>query len=73
MEAINKSRVYLVHFIKKMKYLDFCIPELEALAEIQGVKPNNLYLGNVPRSGEEIQKTPYVYVNLPNEQAVQQI
>ena len=28
------NRTYMVHFIKKFKYLDFCLPELESLASI---------------------------------------
>jgi hypothetical protein len=33
----QKSRVFLVHFLKKWKYLDFCIPELVSLADMFGV------------------------------------
>ena len=31
---MEKTRVFLVHFVKKFKYLDFCLPELEALADM---------------------------------------
>jgi tRNA (guanine10-N2)-methyltransferase len=32
-EALGTKR-YLVHFIKKFKYLDFCLPEFESLVNL---------------------------------------
>lgn len=45
----SKSRTFLVHFFKKFKYLDFCLPELESLADLNGVKTVNLYDERNPR------------------------
>lgn len=38
-----------MHFLKKWKYLDFCLPELEALAEMNGVKLADLYHEKTPK------------------------
>lgn len=67
------SKVFLVHFLKKWKYLDFCLPELEALADMHGVPPCALYHAQNPRSLIDIKKSPMVYVNLPSEGVAQQI
>ena len=50
MEPMIKHRVYLCHFLKKGKYLDFCLNELEALADMRGVLPSNLYAEKRPES-----------------------
>lgn len=47
MEA--QSKVFLVHFLKKWKYLDFCLPELESLAGLFGVKASTLYHEKNPK------------------------
>ena len=65
--------MFLVHFLKKWKYLDFCLPELEALAEMNGISLDNLYHEKTPRDQVDIKKAPYVYVNLPDEQAAKRI
>lgn len=62
-----------MHFFKKWKYLDFCLPELEALADMFGVKPSALYHERNPVGTIDIQKSPCVYVNLPNEQVAKKI
>jgi len=67
------SKVFLVHFLKKWKYLDFCLPELEALADMHGVTPATLYHERNPRASIDIKKSPMVYVNLPSEGVAQQI
>lgn len=56
-----------MHFLKKWKYLDFCLPELEALAELHGVKAASLYNEKTPKEAMDIKAAPYVYVNLPND------
>jgi hypothetical protein len=61
------SKVFLVHFLKKWKYLDFCLPELEALADMHGVPPQDLYHPKNPKSSLDIKKSQMVYVNLPSE------
>lgn len=62
-----------MHFLKKWKYLDFCLPELEALAEMNGVNLANLYHEKTPKEQIDIKKTPFVYVNLPNEEVARRI
>lgn len=34
---MESSKKYLVHFLKKFKYLDFCLGELESLSDMYGV------------------------------------
>jgi hypothetical protein len=70
---VNQSKVFLVHFLKKWKYLEFCLPELEALAGMCGVNPTSLYNEKTPKNGIDIKASPYVYVNLPNVEAAKQI
>ena len=65
--------MFLVHFVKKFKYLDFCLPELEALADMQGVKAAGLYHERNPRNKIDVGVSPCVYVNLPNVQAAKRI
>ena len=67
----NQSKVFLVHFFKKHKYLDFCLPELEALADMSGVNIIGLYHEKNPRNSLDMNKSPCVYINLPNEQVAQ--
>ena len=69
----SNSRVFLVHFLKKWKYLDFCLPELESLAEMFGVKAQQLYHHQNPKESLNIKDSPFVYVNLPNTQIAQQV
>ena len=69
-EALGTKR-YLVHFIKKFRYLDFCLPEFESLVNLyfhQGKLPvatlrDQLYCQ--PRDTINVQRHPCVYVNLP--------
>ena len=70
---MEPTRVFLVHFLKKWKYLDFCLPELEALAEMNGVNLNKLYHERTPRNAIDIKQTPYVFVNLPSENVAKNI
>ena len=65
--------MFLVHFLKKWKYLDFCLPELESLAGMCGVNPVSLYNEKTPKAKVDIKKSPYVYVNLPSVEAAKQI
>ena len=67
------SKVFLVHFLKKFKYISFCLPELEALADMHGVSPLDLYHERNPRSSIDIDKSNMVYVNLPNEKVAREI
>lgn len=60
------SQRYLVHFIKKFKYLDFCLNELESLADLHGVKRHQLFTES-KEFLTNIQKNPLVFVNLPSE------
>jgi len=64
----QQSKVFLVHFFKKWKYLDFCLPELEALADMHGIRAAALYHEKNPRNSLDMKASPCVYVNLPNEQ-----
>ena len=70
---MEKYRVFLVHFVKKYKWLDFCLPELEALADMNGISVQNLYNERNPRNTLDVGKSPLVYINLPNEQVAQRI
>ena len=65
--------MFLVHFLKKWKHLDFCLPELEALSELFGVPTADLYNERTPKESMDIKASPYVYVNLPNELLARQI
>ena len=69
------SRRVLVHFIKKFKYLDFCLPEFESLVNLycytlQG-KPQPSFtalreqLYCQARDTINVQRHPCVYVNMP--------
>ena len=71
MEA--QSKVFLVHFLKKWKYLDFCLPELESLAGLFGVKASTLYHEKNPKEYIDIKKSSCFYLNLPSEHVAQQI
>ncbi len=66
------SKRVLVHFIKKFKYLDFCLPEFESLVNLycyQGKHPSFRSLRDQlycqPRDTINVQKHPCVYVNMP--------
>jgi hypothetical protein len=78
------TKKYLVHFIKKFKYLDFCLPELESLASIfipgalGAWPPGRKYPCYVtlrerlycsPREDISIARHPMAYVNLPEDPA----
>lgn len=67
------SRVFLVHFVKKYKWLDFCLPELEALADLNGVNMSNLYHESNPKTTIDVKQSPCIYVNLPNEEVARSI
>ena len=67
------SRVFLVHFVKKYKWLDFCLPELEALADLNGVNMKTLYHERNPKPSIDVKLSPMVYVNLPNEEVARSI
>lgn len=69
MEAVKPR--YLVHFLKKFKYLDFCLQELESISEMYGVKPEKLYAQ--PKDNLNMMKSPLVYVNLPSEEVATKI
>ena len=56
----------MVHFFKKHKYLDFCLNELEALADMGGVNIGGIYHERNPRDKININISPCIYVNLPN-------
>ena len=58
---------FLVHFYIKHKYLDFCINELESLANMLGVL--NLWDEIYCRPNlQDIKKSPCIWVNLPSTQ-----
>ena len=69
----KSSRVFLVHFFKKFKYLDFCLPELESLAEINGIHAKDLYNNKTPKQNFDIKDNPCIYVNLPSEEVAKNI
>ncbi|CDW74335.1 trna (guanine-n2)-methyltransferase homolog [Stylonychia lemnae] len=58
-QSESKGSLYLVHFIKKYKYLDFVLNELESIAEIFGVSKENLYQQS--RDSINIHKNPLVF------------
>eukprot|EP00347_Sterkiella_histriomuscorum_P019828 403340145 len=66
-----QSRIYVVHFIKKQKYIDFAKNELEALAEMFGVKTQELYV--YPEKVINIDIDPMIYVYLPSEEIAKNI
>ena len=68
---MEQTQRYLVHFFKKWKYLDFCLPELEALAEMYGTNLNTMYDNVNPRSAIDMKKNSCVYVHLPSDKVAQ--
>ena len=70
MESIKKQ--FLVHFTKKFRYLDFCLNELEALADMNGVKREELFV-QPKESLRNIFKSPTVYVRLPGDEVCKRI
>ena len=56
----------MVHFRKHWKHLDFCLQELEALADICGIKTENLYAEPDSKSKFEPKINPTIYVKLPS-------
>jgi hypothetical protein len=77
MESIVKApstQRLLVHFIKKFKYLDFCLPEFESLVSMY-CYPSALHRPTFyalrdqiycqPRDTINVMRHPCVYVNLP--------
>lgn len=69
---VKLSQSYLVHFIKKYKYLDFCLNELESLADMHGIKRDKLFV-QPKETLTNIYKNPLVYVNLPSEEVANKI
>ena len=65
--------MFLIHFFKKQKLLDFCCQELEALSELLGADLSTLYHQDNPRESINIDKKPYVYVNFPSLKVAQEI
>ena len=71
--AALATQRFLVHFIKKFKYLDFCLPEFESLVSmtVQGRAPYHNFpslrehLYCQPRDSLNIPRHPCAYVNLP--------
>ena len=70
---MESKKTFLVHFLKKWKYLDFCLGELEALAEMNGVKKEELYANNIDTTKIDLKMAPYVYINLPSVDIAQKI
>jgi tRNA (guanine10-N2)-methyltransferase len=68
---LQKSHKFLVHFLKKYQYLDFCLQELESLSEMFGVKRDTLFCH--PKETFNAKKNPTVYVNLPSEDVAKNI
>ena len=58
------SHVYLVHFRKSWQYIDFCLQELEALANLHEVTAEKLYAQD--KNSIDLKVNPTVYVNLPS-------
>jgi len=66
------SRKYLVHFVKKFKFLDFALNELEALSWMFGsVKRSDLYV--TPKESIDMMKSPFAVVNLPSDEVAAKI
>ena len=65
-ESTNQksSKVYLVHFRKHYQHIDFCLQELEALANMHGVPADQLYAQDM--TGVDLNVNPMVFVNLPS-------
>ena len=63
----------MVHFFKKWKYLDFCLNELESLAQMNGASLANLYHPRNQKKDIDLKKNPCVFVNLPSESVAQKI
>lgn len=55
---------YLVHFRKNLNFIDFCLQELEALADMHGITKEKLYAED-PTS-KDIVKSPFIFVYLPS-------
>ena len=65
-ESTNQksSKVYLVHFRKHYQHIDFCLQELEALANMHGVSADQIYAQDM--TGIDLNVNPMVFVNLPS-------
>ena len=86
---VPNTKRYLIHFIKKFKYLEFCLPEFESLVSMYcpvqtyGTLSNGVHSRCIqslrqklycsPRDQITISKHPMAYANLPNEQVAKQI
>ena len=70
---MDKTNVYLVHFFKKWKYLDFCLAEFESLATMFGADLKTLYHVKNPKDKIDIKISPCVYVNLPSDECARKI
>ena len=73
LHAQAELKTYLVHFRKQWKYLDFCLQELEALADLFGqVNPKDLYLDD-PRGSFDPKVNPTTFIRLPSDEVARQI
>lgn len=70
---MDKTQTYLVHFFKKWKYLDFCLPEFESLATMYGANLDTLYDKRNEKASIDVKVSPCIYVNLPNDKVAGQI
>ena len=67
----SELKTYLVHFRQHWKLLDFCLQELESLADKNGVTKEQLYV-NDPNSFDP-KVNPTVYVRLPSDEVCKKI
>ena len=58
--------MYLVHFRKEWKWLDFACQELESLALMHGITKERLYVNDPAQI--DIKNNSNVYVNLPGDE-----
>lgn len=70
LQSNSTSRKYLVHFRQHLKHLDFARQELEALAEMHGVRKEDLF---VSATSSDLKLNPTTYVRLPNDEVCRQI
>ena len=70
-DIFSEPDVYLVHFRKHWQHLDFCLQEIESLADMHGIKREQLYASDPAEFNPKV--NPTIYVRLPSQDVCKQI